>query len=414
MNIRKKSLALTTALISIFLISSSATYTQVRSSLKDSIRADFESSRAAIRKGPKEMKAQLAAVQKDIKARNLKFKVELNEMMQYQIAEITGAETPANLEKDAQVKFNSSFNEWQKFKKKYAKLIKEMEEQERRKKQQEEDNKNSFFDKNDKKPPIDDKKIIDDPKPIPPVIPDDKKEENNFQQETDIINPPNPSMSAFNWRDHKAPGVTIIKNQTSCGSCWAFTAAAVVESNYMIRRNLTIDIAEQHILDCSESRGKKAGSCNGGWYGPVFDYLIAKNTVDEVSVPYKNKDGACSAMGREKYKIAAWGYVRRDAGIPTTAEMKEALCKYGPLASTVKVTDAFQAYSRGIFDEHASVSGPRDINHAIVIVGWDDTKQAYLVKNSWGTNWGDKGYIWVEYGCNNIGYGSAWVVVDRN
>jgi len=91
--------------------------------------------------------------------------------------------------------------------------------------------------------------------------------------------------------------------------------------------------------------------------------------------------------------------------------MKEALAKYGAIAACVKVTPAFQAYKSGIFDEHASVSSPNDVNHAITIVGWDDNKQAYLVKNSWGPGWGDKGYVWVEYGSNNIGYGAAWAVV---
>jgi cathepsin L len=91
--------------------------------------------------------------------------------------------------------------------------------------------------------------------------------------------------------------------------------------------------------------------------------------------------------------------------------MKDAICKYGAIAACVKVTPAFQAYKNGVFNEFAYVSGEKDINHAITIVGWDDKKNAYLVKNSWGPQWGDDGYVWVEYGCNNIGYGATWAVV---
>ena len=93
--------------------------------------------------------------------------------------------------------------------------------------------------------------------------------------------------------------------------------------------------------------------------------------------------------------------------------MKDAICKYGPIAACVKVTEPFQAYVGGIFDENARTAGPKDINHAITIVGWDDSKKAYLIKNSWGTEWGEKGYMWIEYGCNNIGYGATWVVVEK-
>ena len=218
--------------------------------------------------------------------------------------------------------------------------------------------------------------------------------------------------------------VTPIKYQAQCGSCWAFTSAAVVESNYLIRRNVTLDISEQHILDCAEAqqavyRGgqvyyvkNKAGSCQGGWYGPVFEYFRTNSAALETQIPYKNAEGVCRASNTDKYKIVAWGYVKPDAGIPTVRSMKEALCKYGPIAACVKVTPAFQAYRSGIFDEFAAVSGERDINHAITIVGWDDSKESYLVKNSWGTQWGDKGYVWIKYGCNNIGYGAAWVVVS--
>jgi cathepsin L len=64
-------------------------------------------------------------------------------------------------------------------------------------------------------------------------------------------------------------------------------------------------------------------------------------------------------------------------------------------------------------EEFTPVSSPKDVNHGIIIVGWDDAKKSYRIKNSWGERWGEKGYMWIEYGCNNIGYGAAWVVLEK-
>ncbi|MFC1671161.1 C1 family peptidase [Spirochaetota bacterium] len=243
---------------------------------------------------------------------------------------------------------------------------------------------------------------------------EDEKKRINKKKNTDIVNPPSPYAVSFTWVNRRK--VTKVKYQGTCGSCWAFTAAAVLEANYLIRNNKSVDLSEQYILDCAEDQnGRKAGSCNGGWYTGVFDYINRNNPELENNNRYKTADRTCipSRIRGRKYRVMAWGYVKRNAGIPTVKAMKEALCKYGPLAGAVKVTTAFQAYAGGIFDEHTSVRNERDVNHAIVIVGWDDNKKSWLVKNSWGENWGDNGYVWIEYGCNNIGYGAAWVVVDK-
>ena len=217
---------------------------------------------------------------------------------------------------------------------------------------------------------------------------------------------PSISLAAFAWNGKNTS--TQVQYQGICGSCWAFTAAAVYETNYLIKNQKPIRVSEQILLDCS-----KGGSCDGGWYGGVFDYLMTKGAKTADKYPYKGTVGACADNSVSKYTVIKWGYIKPNAGIPSVKEMKEAIAKYGAIAATVKVTPAFQVYKSGIFDEHAKVSGPNDVNHAIVIVGWDDKKQAYLVKNSWGPQWGENGYVWVEYGCNNIGYGAAWVVVAQ-
>lgn len=224
---------------------------------------------------------------------------------------------------------------------------------------------------------------------------------------------PSPDLKSFNWVGRKK--VTSVKHQSTCGSCWSFTSMAVVESNCLIRHNASLDLSEQHILDCAkDNMGRDTGSCSGGWYGGVFEYLQKNSPIEEKYIPYKNTNGSCKKAVSTKYKVYDWGYVGKPGTIPSVKEMKEAISKYGPLAAAVKVTQSFQAYSSGVFDEiKNSKLQPRDVNHAITIVGWDDSKKAYLVKNSWGKKWGQNGYIWVAYGYNNIGYGAAWITVIK-
>lgn len=94
-----------------------------------------------------------------------------------------------------------------------------------------------------------------------------------------------------------------------------------------------------------------------------------------------------------------------DASVPPVDQLKEALCNYGPLVACVSATDLFSAYTGGVFNENNMGT----VNHAVCLVGWDDDRGAWLVKNSWSTSWGEDGYIWVAYGSNSIGYGAAWV-----
>jgi cathepsin L len=358
-------------------------------------------------RSPEEMKLILADIQKKIQEKNMHFVVSINEMMKYKISQITGAQVPKDISKEAKVQSESANKAWEDLMKKYRGFL-ESKKRGSDKFRYEKKKDKEYYEEIDKDKESEEYSY--------------KEEKKKEEPQTDIENAPSPDSKAFNWVNRKM--VTSVKYQGLCGVCWAFTSAAVMESNFLIRKNWNLDISEQHMLDCCETsqpvyRGgqvvyvkRKAGNCQGGWYGPVFDFYKNQSAALETQLPYQYRESSCVASRTSQYKIVAWGYVKSDAGIPEVKAMKEALCKYGPIAACVKVTPALQAYKSGIFDEFANCNGEKDINHAITIVGWDDEKESYLVKNSWGPEWGEDGYVWIKYGCNNIGFGAAWVVVN--
>lgn len=210
------------------------------------------------------------------------------------------------------------------------------------------------------------------------------------------------NATSFDWR--KNNGVTPVRDQGACGSCWDFATHGAFEGSCLVKCNKKIDSSEQDTLDCNPW----GYSCNGGWW--AHQYLIDKGSAKESVYPYTAVKGPCKTKARP-YKADAWGYVGSTT-TPSVSALKQALCKYGPLTVAVRVTTAFQAYTGGVFN--ACVSG--NVNHGVTLIGWDDNKGAWLIKNSWGTGWGskcgygtEKGYMWIKYNCNKIGYGASWI-----
>ena len=213
------------------------------------------------------------------------------------------------------------------------------------------------------------------------------------------------SASSFDWRQNN--GTTPVRNQGACGSCWAFATHGAFEGSYRIKNNVAIDSSEQDTLDCNPW----GHGCDGGWW--AHQYLIDEGSAKESNYPYTAVKGTCKIKPRP-YKAVAWGYV--GGATPSVAELKEALCKYGPLTVAVSVTPAFQAYTAGVFN--ACVSD--NINHGVTLIGWNDSKGAWLIENSWGKGWGstggygtDRGYMWIKYNCSKIGYWASWVQAGK-
>jgi len=310
-------------------------------------------------------KAELENLRKEIQEKNLKFRVKLTDQMKKKMEDITGLKVP-----DEDKKKPDDKKDEEKF------------EEEQKKKSDEDDSKKA--DNRDQEKKEEKKKE------------DEKRPDNKY---TDLRNNCDPTAVSFDWRTYKI--VSPIKNQGSCGSCYMFSAMAAVEANYKLFNNKDIDASEQHYLDCGN-----VGGCSGGWYGNVFTTLKSKGGISESDYPYKGNVGTCKLKSQGEYYTVATGDVGKYLTVADVQEVKEAICKYGVLSSTVYVTKLFTAYAGGTFDEHPKVEG---VNHAINIVGWDDKKKAYLIKNSWGTSWGEEGYMWIEYGSNNVGYGTQWV-----
>lgn len=136
-----------------------------------------------------------------------------------------------------------------------------------------------------------------------------------------------------------------------------------------------------------------------------------KELIDEDKAPYKSIKKSCNYVSGE-YRAVNYGIVDERllnpfSDEPTIEEMKEAMINHGALACGVAITPDFTRYEGGVHEEYG-LSG-KDVNHAVNIIGWDDEKGAWLIKNSWGKEWGENGYMWLKYGSNAIGLYAAWV-----
>lgn len=214
------------------------------------------------------------------------------------------------------------------------------------------------------------------------------------------------TLSAFNWQN--SGKVTPVKEQ-SCGNCWAFAATGAYEASYLRRNSQVVDASEQYINDCGKrDNGADAGGCGGGLAAYAFEHYVRVGGTYEATVPYTGTDRACTNPATPLDAVA-WGFVDPTVEHPTAQQIKQALCTYGPLATRMRVvSNAIFAYTGGVYNETVA-SDSSGGGHAVVIVGWDDSRGAWRIKNSWGTDWGENGYAWIAYGSNRIGRHTAWI-----
>ncbi len=192
-----------------------------------------------------------------------------------------------------------------------------------------------------------------------------------------------------------------VKDQGSCGACWAFATIGIMEAAMIQSQGVTEDLSEQHLVSCNPW----AFGCNGGWF--ASDMMLSPGAALESCFHYVAYDAPCEDTCAYPYAASSWSYVKSDSGIPKTADIKAAIVNYGSVAGAVYVDSYFQAYNSGVFDVSFNYSS---VNHAVVLCGWDDSKGAWLMKNSWGTGWGENGFMWIKYECSNIGYAANYIV----
>lgn len=200
----------------------------------------------------------------------------------------------------------------------------------------------------------------------------------------------------LDWRNNGGNYVSGVRNQGSCGSCWAFATTAALESYFLIKNkqpNTDLDLSEQVTVSCSG-----AGSCNGGYPDGAANYFVSTGLPAESCYPYTGTNGtctsACANWQASAYKLKGYSWVTTQSGQTPVDAVKSALNDHGPLVMTMNVYRDFYSYRSGVYTH---VSGEYLGGHAVLTVGYDDINQCFIVKNSWGTYWGESGYFRIAY-----------------
>lgn len=167
---------------------------------------------------------------------------------------------------------------------------------------------------------------------------------------------------------------TAVRNQGYCGSCWAFAALGAMEAAYKMKGTV-VDLSEQQLVDCSGSYGN--GGCNGGWIANAFRYIKDKKIATESAYPYVFKTMAC-ATTTGTYAITSYLEARGCSALASALALR-------PVSVAVDATN-WSSYKTGLFSNCST-----NLNHGVLVVGGNSSY--WKIKNSWGTGWGESGYM---------------------
>lgn len=203
------------------------------------------------------------------------------------------------------------------------------------------------------------------------------------------------------WRNvGGANYVTPIKDQGGCGSCVSFGSCATIEANMRVKAqdaSLAIDLSEAFLQFCG------GGSCNGWGLTSGLDFAKSTGVTDEACFPYQDHDMACSN------RCADWqSRLRKINSYTAYASMqarKDAIANVGPVLAGMAVYQDFFAYKSGVYQKTSNTLAGY---HCISVVGYDDTQQCWIIKNSWGTGWGESGFGRIKYGQADLLIDSSW------
>jgi len=208
-----------------------------------------------------------------------------------------------------------------------------------------------------------------------------------------------PVANGVDWRQQGA--VTGVKNQGGCGSCWSFSTTGVLEGAYQRKYNSLPNYSEQQLLDCCGSKGYQCQGCNGAWPEWALNYVAAAGIVSESSYAYTGAVGTCKTTAGTKI-LASPAYNMLATG--DIGSLKTAVGK-APVSVCLDATN-WSFYKSGVF----SNCNLTPLNHAVLLIGYEDSG-AWIVKNSWGTTWGEAGYIRLAGG-NTCGIAQHAIVAN--
>ncbi|CAM0908136.1 unnamed protein product [Alopecurus aequalis] len=196
-----------------------------------------------------------------------------------------------------------------------------------------------------------------------------------------------------NWTEKGK--VTEVKDQYQCGSCWAFSAVATIESAYAIKKRIAPPVlSEQQLIDCDKNEDQRG--CKSGYTQKAYVWVAGNGITSNSAYPYHGNDNGKCQKGKPKVAtISNYRY----AGDLCEKDIMAAVYDR-PVAVQFSADECFKAYKTGVYNgmcvKHGVYSGPcpsgpRD--HSLTIVGYDDVEKYWIAKNSWGTGWGNKGYV---------------------
>mmetsp|Transcript_22247 Transcript_22247/g.31151 ORF Transcript_22247/g.31151 Transcript_22247/m.31151 type:complete len:333 (-) Transcript_22247:118-1116(-) len=206
---------------------------------------------------------------------------------------------------------------------------------------------------------------------------------------------------SVDWRTKGV--VTAVKNQGHCGSCWTFSTTGCLEAHHAIKTGKLVSLSEQNLIDCAQAFDNHG--CNGGLPSKAFEYVRYNGGLDtEDAYPYQGQDEKCrfttAGVGATVSSVVNITYQDEQ-------ELQAAIANAGPVSIAYQVASDFRFYHSGVYDSDVCKSGPEDVNHAVLAVGYDTDaksgKDFWIVKNSWGTSFGIDGYFYIKRGSNMCG-----------
>ena len=192
------------------------------------------------------------------------------------------------------------------------------------------------------------------------------------------------------WR--KKHKVSSVKNQASCGGCWAFSSSEAVESIWAIKNNVLYNLSQQELIDCSGLYGNNG--CMGGSMDGAFKYIMNNGLCTNISYPYMGFGGLCKKDNCESVvRISNYtDIIQNDEKI-----LKRAVAQQ-PVSVAIQANKrSFQLYQSGIYND---LECGTNLDHGVLVVGYgyslEQDMKYWIIKNSWGVNWGENGYIRIQ------------------